>query len=335
MADEHGEGGGNPWGELVFLSVILFIIILFWFVSGRPNAGSLSSLLVRSPLAASSSPGGNASTTPINWLPFWNPSAPQGQGGETGAGYQYTGYQFKSTTGAASGAPQLAGYLPSPQSGQVIIQDYSGARSSVPEGEYIVVSASSANSGPVDITGWQVRSAASGSGEYIGVGTDKPVLGQSGTTGDILLNPGDTAVITSGRSPLGTSFRENACIGYLAQYQYFTPPFVQGCPAPQNELNIYTDPQDAQDSRCVQAVAALSSCSAVITAPPGVGSSCSDFMVRRFSYNGCTAAHQSDPNFKGTRWRIYLGDSRELWNNQSDIIVLLDTSGRLVTAVTY
>ncbi len=329
MADGHRDESGSPWGALLFLCIAIFILILFWFASGRPNAAALNTLFIRSPLATS----GGMTTTGVpasNWLPFWNPAEQPQQAGQAGTQYQYQG-----TVGIVPNAPQLTGYLPSAAGGKVIIQDYSGARSSVPEQEYITVYASSANSEPIDITGWQLRSAVTGRGGVIGVGTEMPVLGQNGATAPIQLRPGDIAIITSGRSPIGTSFRENACVGYLGQYQYFAPPFAQGCPAPQNELTLAADPQNAQDSSCVNAVRALQPCKAVITAYPGVSNSCSDFMIRRFSYNGCVEAHQNDANFKGARWRIFFGGYSDMWNNQSDIVALLDEGGRLVTAVTY
>ncbi len=329
MADEHNGGGGSALGELVVLCIALFILILFWFASGRPNADSLGSLFVKSPLAASLSTTTETPAVKTNWLPFWNPETASQTSWQPAP--QYQGGNF----GGIPAIPALAHFAPSPAGGEVLIQDYSAARSSVPSQEYIVIYASSANPGPITLSGWQLRSPITGRGAYIGGGIEVPHPGEADTLQPIKLNPGDSAVITTGRSPIGASFRENECSGYLAQFQYFTPSFTQGCPLPQDDLARYGSPQDVQDYRCIQAVAGLSSCQAAIGAPAGVTSSCSDFITQHFTYSGCVATHQSDQNFLGRRWRVYLGQDSEMWSNTGDVIALFDESGRLVTAVTY
>jgi len=326
MADDHGEGG-NPWAELLFLCVALFVLIVFWFVSGRPNASSLGDLFVKSPIATSTI---GAGTSTPSWLPFWNPKTAGNQTWQVQPQYQYN-----NTLGSVPVSAQLSRYVPSPLGGEIIIQDYGGVRSSVPNQEYIVLYANSANPEPINLSGWQLRSPMTGRGAVIGGAVEIPILGVAPTLGPVMLSPGDVVVITTGRSPVGASFRESMCSGYFSHFQYFTPPFAQGCPLPQNELNYYSDPVDAQDLQCRQTVAQLQPCQVVISAPPGVTSSCSDFITQRFTYNGCVAAHRNDQNFLGARWRVYLGQSGELWDNTSDVVALLDATGRLVTAASY
>jgi hypothetical protein len=86
------------------------------------------------------------------------------------------------------------------------------AGSSNPQQEYLQLSVSSRADGPISISGWRVVSDVSGNGAVIPQGTEVPRSGTINASQPIVLQPGDRAIITSGRSPIGASFRENVCI---------------------------------------------------------------------------------------------------------------------------
>ena len=64
--------------------------------------------------------------------------------------------------------------------------------------EYIVISASHNNTQPINITGWNLKSAISGKNVTIGHGVYLPFSGIVNKEADIFLNPGDKAVIATG-----------------------------------------------------------------------------------------------------------------------------------------
>ena len=326
MADahEHKEVDNSHWRDLFFVIACFVGLVAFWFVSGGPSREGFGSLFIQSPIASSS---------PRNFLPFVNSSNNTGDTSGSGTtGSTNTSGQY--TTGLGT-TPAIPGYDQSPQAGTVSIGDYSGARSSISAQEYLYIYANSSNSGPVNITGWRLVSTISKHGATIASGVQTPVMNQAQSSSAIMLNPGDGADVTTGPSPIGISFRENECVGYLGNFQKFYPSLNQSCPYPGQELSQSGTSQFNQEPACTQAINSLSSCQTVITAPYGVSSACSDFMVQHFTYNGCVTVHRNDQNFTSTRWRIFLGQSSELWNNQSDVIVLLDSNGKLVSSVSY
>ncbi len=290
---------------IVFLGLI-GLLVLFWFANGgkvsiKNMAGQ--HFTVQSPLS---------STTPRNWLPFLTPTSQGGRGvGSAGAG-------SSQTTGNTSG--------------ELISISADGVHASDPSQEYITLYASGTNISPIMISGMQLHSARTGNSVTIGEGTTYAQTGQAASQGPISLAPGQSAIITTGRSPIGVSFRENKCSAYLAQFQTFTPSLSQNCPLPQQELA--SQPSLAGNSQCSYAVSQIAPCQSVISVP-NAPAGCSQFITQRFTYNGCVSAHQSDSNFLSSQWRVYLGLSQELWNNAGDSIILTDSSGKVITGVNY
>ncbi|MDE2213173.1 MAG: lamin tail domain-containing protein [Patescibacteria group bacterium] len=311
---ERENGGGGAWSEFWLIVGLLAVLVLFWYVSGKPGANTLGSLTISSPISTS---------TPHNWLPFW--------GGATVSSGSNSSYSYKPPTNTF-GSVSLPGFQTSALEGEIMIEEYDGARASDPEEQYITLYANPGNSGSIDLSGWQLRSIKTGQSVRIPGAVETALLGEAQSPGDVTLAPGDTAVVTTGRSPIGVSFLENECSQYLAQFQLYTPGFSLACPLPESEIQ---NTPLAQDQSCTEAVAGVSPCHTPTSAPSGVSQQCSDFMVSRFSYNGCVLAHQNDTNFEGKQWRIFLGLQSTLWNSTGDTIALLDPEGHLVATVTY
>ena len=223
---------------------------------------------------------------------------------------------------------------PSPFRGQVEIAQ-GGVTESSPSAEHVTLEASWGNSAPVSLSGWSLQSALTGVRGHIPRGVGLFLMGAVNAQSDIYLNPGGSAVVTSGPSPIGTSFRENACTGYLGTLQTFVPSLSRNCPAPSESLPLTPENLQTYGDVCYDFVQALPPCVFPQNVPADVSSSCRIFLMNNISYNGCVQAHQYESDFTRDSWRIYLNAYGELWRNSHDIVRLLDAEGRTVDVVSY
>lgn len=199
--------------------------------------------------------------------------------------------------------------------------------------EYVTISVS--GSAPVSITGWKLVSGATGAYGVIGRGVEVVRTGQLNTTGPVVLNPGDEAHIFSGRSPIGLSFRENICSGYLAEDEDFTPSLRKACPLPREELDRFY-PNALSEDDCYNYVRTeIDRCTTVEKVPNSLSYACRTFIKDKLTYNGCVSLHQHEARFTEDTWRVYLGSTRELWKESRESIKLLDASGKTVDLITY
>ena len=224
---------------------------------------------------------------------------------------------------------------PSPFRGDIRIEQETATEENV-SAEYVTLFAAWDNTTPIDITGWSLQSALSGVRAYIPRGADNFYMGVVNEQKNIQLNPGASAKVASGYSPLGTSFRENMCSGYLNQLQTFSPPLSEQCPMPGDALPLSAENINAYGDACIDFVRTLPSCSAPLQSfTPELSPSCRNFLANTLSYNGCVSMYRHRSSFAGDSWRVYLNASRELWRNSHDVIRLLDAEGRTVDAITY
>lgn len=212
----------------------------------------------------------------------------------------------------------------------------SGADSLDPRNEYIEISVTQNAGIPVDISGWKLVSDVSGRIASIPKGTEVPIGGTVNAADDIILTSGTRAIVVSGGSPIGASFRENKCIGYFSTFQRFYPTLPQNCPTPSGELSTYYGPNYVRDFACVDYVKdKIKRCQVMLSPPVSVSNTCQNFMVKYLNYNGCLDAHRNDADFLGDTWRIYLGRSGSLWRADREVIKLLDINGKTVDAFSY
>ncbi len=177
----------------------------------------------------------------------------------------------------------------------VTFDGIAGAKSDDPKTEYIRLVAGATMSNPVLISGLRLVGTAI-DGISIPRGAFLPITGQPFVESDVSLSAGDRALITSGDSPIGTSFQVNACSGYLNETGTFTPALRMDCPD---------------------------------------GSSCKTDTAKGFTYNGCVAAHKNDKGFYTGEWRLFLEQPTVLWKDSSEIIQLVDSKGTVIDAITY
>lgn len=230
---------------------------------------------------------------------------------------------------------------PSPYSGKVTIQHgTSGLRGDTVDTEYVTIALSS-GSEPVTISGWRIVSVRTNAYGYIPEGTAIMKSGRVNETAPITLQPGERAIIASGRSPVGVSFRENACSGYLASYQNFVPSLSSSCPRALDDYERFYKGNEKSEFTCKDLVESISRCEIPDT-PSNLPSACYAFVDTYLNYNGCVATHANDRNFWGKTWRIYLGhyeknknEPQDLWEGENDTLKLLDAEGKTVDVYTY
>ena len=219
--------------------------------------------------------------------------------------------------------------------------------------EYVRIRASSRLKSPVNITGWRIESLLTGNYGTIPGATPLPFTGVVNSESPILLQGGETAIIGSGRAPLGVSFRENLCTGYLDQVQRFTPRLSKRCPDPDDEFDDFSGsiPESTRDEdydQCVQYVRRIDRCEIVREdfrerhvrpSPSGVKlpltDQCSTFIEDNLTYQGCVTNHLSDPDFFRKEWRVFMGSFSELWRKKHEVLRLLDSSGHVVDVWQY
>ena len=246
-------------------------------------------------------------------------------------GYGDDGSIWGEITNLGNGFTGLQGVSdPSPLQGEVRVSG-TNAGSDDPDEEYVTIQ--NAGTAPVDITGWRLVSGATGKSARIPEGAQVPRSGRVNPTDRIVLQPGDTALIVTGESPLGVSFKENLCTGYLARNQDYRPSLPRQCPLASEEFDRYYTGNELRDDTCYYRMQSTASC----TTPSrsGVSSRCEDLIDEYLTYNGCVEHHRADANFAGTTWRIYLDERRELWKVTRDSVKLLDASGKTVDLYTY
>lgn len=201
--------------------------------------------------------------------------------------------------------------------------------------EYLTIHAAAGTRGPVSLAGWSVMSLISKHRYPLPLAASPYILGTLSSVAPPTLAPGESAVIVSGRSPVGVSFRENICSGYLAELQQFTPSLQASCPLPGDTVSLSAGTLQQYGAECLDYIAGLSACRIPETIPYSLPASCRILIANTFTYNGCVDAYRASIGFNTDTWRLYLGSPIELWNNTHDVIRLLDAEGRTVDALTY
>ncbi len=223
---------------------------------------------------------------------------------------------------------------PSPLYGSVRIDSYASSPHEASTDEALTLAAQFTNTAPISLAGWSLQSAVTGIRIPIPHAASPLVAGTVNVTGPAILYPGATALITTGPSPLGGSFRENRCLPYLTQFQSFSPLFDADCPSPETELPISAENIITYGEACIDYVHALPRCTYPDDIPETVSVACRVFVESTFSYNGCVARHRSENSFQSDSWRLYLGSTKEVWGTH-DVIRLLDAEGQTVDVYTY
>lgn len=218
----------------------------------------------------------------------------------------------------------------SPYNGKITL---SAARSKEKEAkkEYLTITIRAGTDG-VLITGWKLKNSK-GEEFKIGKGAHLVFSSEVNPQEDIVLMRREKAIIITGRSPVGTSFKTNECVGYFQQFQEFFPSLRESCPFPGNEDNIQSA---GLNDTCLNYIERLPSCRIPLGQKPlNLDNQCLNFIEENINYNGCVKEHKQDADFYKDTWMVYLNRDAEIWKQQREDITLYDQNGKLVDLVSY
>ncbi len=205
------------------------------------------------------------------------------------------------------------------------------------EREYLILQASSQNERPIDITNWTVESTVTERVRWIEPGVRTYRRGRVNEGTSIWLEPGERAYLISGESPVGISFHENQCTGYLREHQDFFPRLARSCPSPTDELEKF-GAVDLDNDACYEFIERVGRCEIPdedLVEDANLSNACEAFIVDYLSYNACVDHHRFEPFFDEGEWYIYLKREEDLWREEREIIRLRDAQKRTVDVVEY
>lgn len=180
--------------------------------------------------------------------------------------------------------------------GGLIFDGLAGAKSSDPDTEYVRIIASPTATSSFQLSGLIMFDKNSSNQITIPKATDLAAIDKNPQLSDIIMSAGGRALVSSGKSPIGYSFRLNECIGYLNETSTYVPALPNACPD---------------------------------------GSGCKSNPSKKLTYANCVSAHKNDSGFYLNEWRVFLGQSNELWNNSNDTIELKSSSGNIIDVLSY
>ena len=223
-------------------------------------------------------------------------------------------------------------YAPSPHTGSVLFLDrVSSIKESSADREYFILLVSNVLTAPLTLTDWKVLDRQK-KVAYLFPAID--VSGSGEDSSPITVYSGDRVIVSSGRSPVDTSFRVNKCSGYRSQSNTFVPAIRTSCSDPLQAFADYGKVPFSDDA-CYVAVLPLSPCVTVDTVPSGVTDACRDFLQNVLSEDGCISRHRGDVDFYTGEWRVFLGSDTQLWKNRDNVLYLLDENDLLVATLVY
>ena len=224
----------------------------------------------------------------------------------------------------------------SPYVGKVIIiDDVSGIRAENAAEEYLQISAAYTNTEAIDVTGWILESALTGIRVAISPAASPFIANNANALAPVSLEPGSLALIATAASPVGVSFRENMCSGYLEQFQTFSPPLIKECPFSSGILPLTQENLIRFGDSCFDALQNLSQCEFPQSLPNTISGACRAYLTEYLSYNGCVNQNRDRSTFQKNMWRVFLGSPQNLWRDSHDAIRLLDAQGKTVSVFIY
>ena len=224
----------------------------------------------------------------------------------------------------------------SPFAGYIAFLDsVRGLGAADPSREYFALITSSLLKQSLNISGWRVFDYRSRTAHTIPDAVLIPGSRGNSELSPIALRPGDTAIVSSGRAPTGSSFLVNKCTGFLSQFKTFTPSIKTTCVDPEEEL-IRFNKVPFSDDLCYETVKRLSTCRVVTDLSPSLSKNCRELLGDIITERGCVAEHRNDADFYTNEWRIFLNSRDTLWRtDETNALYLVDGENRLVATFVY
>lgn len=321
---------------VALIAFILLALLGIWVMSGGPRkivTGTKQSLHNLNPL--SNDVGFHLPWQPVQLFPTLDITDALNSGGDSSSAKgQLANLEAEYDRLNAEAQQTRTFGNPSPFIGQIaIVEDIAGVRAGT-EDEYIQIAADYRNTDAIDITGWTLESALTGVRVVVPPAASPFVANSANVLGPTALDPGGLALVATAQSPIGISFRENMCSGYLQQFQEFSPPLSEECPSPSSVLPLTGYNLEQYGDSCFDAIENLSACRFPHNLS-GVSTPCRAYLTESLSYNGCVSQNRFRSSFQKNMWRVYLGAPGDLWRNSHDAIRLLDGQGRTVSVFVY
>lgn len=319
--------------DFAWFFIILLALGVLWVFSGGPDRESAKNPFINPP-----SPISSGKTYGIGFF-----SGREADASATNTGKQKGSIEIQletiaeETTKVKEELEKIQEKASSSEYSSLISFSKGSATATTPDKEYLQISLSKTAKNKVIITGWEIKSLISGVSVKIGEASWLPRLGGTNTKNTIVLSPGEKIIITTGRSPIGVSFRINICSGYFEQFQNFYPSLKTECPDPYGDIDEkYLSGPNVYNDACLDFIDRLRRCN-VYTGqlPLDMQSQCQDFVTKKVNYNSCIDTHKNDESFYRNEWRVYLSRDAELWKSKREVIELLDGFGKTVGTVTY
>jgi len=358
-------GQGDPVKDLKWLVGLLVVIFVLWLFLGGPGmfqqqmgikATSTDSVATSTSATSTKKTGGIFSWFSLDFDSYI-PSSGQIDDNSSTVSHNRSN---NSSNSSDIKDPQASRYadLVTLRLGQ------SGERVNDLDKEYVIISASTRNEAPVNITGWEIDNGKSektytvNSRIYqskstivtIPYGTLLLDGKKPSVLGPILLYPGEQAYIVSGQVPIQTtykidaSFKVNKCTGYLAKlpsYSFY-PSLYSSCPRAEEELNLDQMPDSCVNyirrygSSCLTPELRNDSEEGILLNGSKVPSVCRNLITASFSYPLCLAKHKYDQDFLSKKWYVYLKlNSFPIYATERATITLYDNLGKIVDIYSY
>jgi len=210
-----------------------------------------------------------------------------------------------------------------------------------PREEYVEVQADRKNNSAITVTGWRIQSLDKRGDITIGNVARIPRHPErSYETQTVDLEPGHSAYIITGRSPINTSFRTNICTGYFEETKDFSPRLSRQCPDVESEelerWGIDSTPREnSSDEECIKSLERIGRCENPGKPNENLNRDCREY-INEIGYELCAEIHVGDSNFLGDEWYVYASSVfDDMWDDKGDTILLLDSAGRIVDSVSY
>lgn len=325
---------------IAFVAIFLIALLAIWLISGGPS--KVLNQVQNGPGIFETFLGTGSSTGAFSFVLPFQPTTTY-----TGINLGYGNYEEDGVTDDSLTAEeeyeieqqkikeaQTFGD-PSPYRGKIYFGTYlTEAHTNIGE-EYIEIHGSDELTTPVSITGWSLQSMVSGKRFPISAGVQSLTMGTIQPSENIMFGAGMRAIISTGSSPFGASFRENMCTGYLSQFSAFSPSLESSCPSAASELPRTAQNISAYGVSCFGVLESIPSCTTPTSISTEASSACANFIRQTLTYNGCADRHRWRSTFLGNTWRIYLGSNQNTWGDIHDVVRLLDADGRVVDVLSY
>lgn len=295
---------------------IMVAIFLIWLLAGGPNAGKS---------------GG------FNLTSFFLPTAVSPQSMQVPQEKEKTldeiEWGVKDATSKAETIQQGIKNVreSSPYKGKVFLAE-GQARDRTLTQQYITLSVSSLFRDSIAISGWKLHSTITGKTATIGEAPSIPAFPSRSELQAITIRSGDLVTVNSGSSPIGTSFRANACTGYFAQSYTFIPSVRIDCPRVADDASLTPK---TYDDACLDFIQQIPACTVPKNVPVALSSLCKNYIATKITYAACVSDYKGSPGFYKNEWRIYLNSSELLWKEKREEIELIDADNKLVDTIFY